>query len=253
MITATGISFVPNGVDILPPLDITFNDGEVTALIGPNGAGKSTLLKLVSGDIRTKGKVVYDTINMKTLKIKELARHRAVLPQESHLSFAFSLREVVALGDLEDDAEDLIDTCLADMGLGNIADRDYLTLSGGQKQRCQMARVLLQIYDSIRKGFKPIVFLDEPTAALDMAHQHQILKTGRNLAKQGLCVVLVVHDLNLATQYSDRIVVLSDGKVYADGPSTEVMTPQMAREVYGHDIDIILHNGIPTVIARPLL
>lgn len=251
MITATGISFIPHGVEILPPMDIVFNDGELTSLIGPNGAGKSTLLKLISGELSTKGIITYDDVTMKALSIRELARHRAVLPQESHLSFAFSLREVVSLGDLEEDAQDLVEQCLDEMGLLEIAERSYLTLSGGQKQRCQMARVLLQVYDSIRKGYNPVLFLDEPTSALDMAHQHQILKTGRLLANQGLCVVLVVHDLNLATQYSDRIVVLSQGKVYADGKVADVMTPKMARDVYKHDIDVITHNGVPTVIAKP--
>ncbi len=251
-IKAKNIYFSPNGIDILPSMDIKFLPGEVTALIGPNGAGKSTLLKLLSGDIKCKGDIVYGNDNIQSLTIKELAKRRAVLPQESFLSFAFSVREVVTLGDLDKDSEDLIDQTLEEVQLLNIAEHNYLTLSGGQKQRCQMARVLVQIYSSMRQGYKPILFLDEPTSAMDMSHQHHILRVGRNLAHKGLCVLVVLHDLTLAAQYAKRVVVLKDGIVYDDGTVDDVMTRGMIDFVYGHPVDIIKHKGQTIIIPNIL-
>lgn len=249
-ITASGVYFRPHGVEILPPMDIEFRAGELTALLGPNGAGKSTLLKLISGDIKSNGVVHYGTDCMTDLNIKELAKRRAVLPQESFLSFAFSTREVVALGDLDEDSEDLIDQCIAEVGLTDLSERSYLTLSGGQKQRCQMARVLVQIYSSMRQGYAPVVFLDEPTSAMDMSHQHHILGIGRRLADKGLCVVVVLHDLTLASQYAQRVVVLRDGTVYTDGAVEQVMTPDMVQDVYKHTVDVVKHKGQVIVIPH---
>lgn len=250
-IKARGIYFCPHGVEILPPMDIVFNAGEVTALLGPNGAGKSTLLKLISGDTRCKGSTVhYGDDFMGGLNIKELAKRRAVLPQESFLSFAFSTREVVALGDLEEDSEHIIDECIAQVGLSDLSEHSYLTLSGGQKQRCQMARVLVQIYSSMEKGYSPVLFLDEPTSAMDMSHQHHILNIGRTLADKGLCVVVVLHDLTLAAQYAQRVVVLKDGEVYADGDVATVITADMVQRVYNHPVDVIKHKGQTIVIPH---
>lgn len=250
-ITAKGLYFRPHGVDILPPMDVDFKAGELTALLGPNGAGKSTLLKLMSGDIPCKGATIhYGDDAMGDLNIKELAKRRAVLPQESFLSFAFSTREVVALGDLEEDSDDIIDECIAEVGLSDLSERSYLTLSGGQKQRCQMARVLVQVYSSMKKGYAPVVFLDEPTSAMDMSHQHHILKIGRTLADKGLCVVVVLHDLTLASHYAQRIVVLKEGQVYADGDVNTVITAHMVQQVYNHPVDVIQHKGQVVVIPH---
>ncbi len=248
-LVARSMRFAPGGVEIISNIDISFRKGELTALLGPNGAGKSTLLKLLSGDIACKsGEVLYGNERMKDLTIKELARRRCVLPQESFLSFAFSVREVVSLGDLEEDSQDIVEECLNNCGLADMAERSYLTLSGGQKQRCQMARVLVQIYDSIGKGFFPVVFLDEPTASMDMAHQHHILKTGRELAQKDLCVVVVLHDLTLASQYAQRVVIMKDGQIYDDGPVNDVMTVQMVQDVYEYAVDVICHKDNLIVI-----
>ena len=254
MLKAKSVYFRPHGVEILPPTDVEFAEGQLTALLGPNGAGKSTLLKLLSGDISCRGEVIYHHDRLQDLTIKALARRRVVLPQESFLSFSFSVREVVSLGDIDDEAKHLIDRCLEEVDLLELSERSYLTLSGGQKQRCQMARVLLQIYDSIERGFKPVVFLDEPTSALDMPHQHHILKVGYDLShQQELCVIVVLHDLNLASQYADRIVMLKDGKVVQDGSVLEVMTEENVSQVYDYEVEILQHKGKHLIIPKNLV
>ncbi len=254
MLKAKGVYFRPHGVEILPPTDVEFTEGQLTALLGPNGAGKSTLLKLLSGDITSRGDVIYHQDQLRSLTIKALARRRVVLPQESFLSFSFTVREVVSLGDIDDEAKHLIDRCLEEVDLLKLSDRSYLTLSGGQKQRCQMARVLLQIYDSIERGFKPVVFLDEPTSALDMPHQHHILKVGHDLSRQqNLCVIVVLHDLNLATQYADRVVMMKEGRIVQDGSVSEVMQEGTVSDVYDYEVEILQHKGKHLIIPKNLV
>ena len=182
------------------------------AVVGQNGAGKSTLLKLLSGELSpTAGEVLVGGRLLSDYAPQDLALRRAVLPQQTILQFAFKARDVVLMGrsphlrgtwaSLED--EEIAERSMYLTETDRFASRVYTSLSGGEQARVNLARVLTQE--------APILLLDEPTTSLDMRHQELIMRTARNLAGEGACVLAVLHDLNLAAAYSDRIAVLQDG------------------------------------------
>ena len=243
MLSAKNIAFTVGQHTIIDPLDIQFRAGEMTALVGPNGAGKSSLLQMLSGEIQSHGIITYGDKSTSDIDITEMAFHRAVLSQSNALSFAFTVREVITLGLLIPDANHIVDKVLDITQLADKQHHNYLTLSGGQKQRCHMARVLAQIYTAMQAGYKPVVFLDEPTASLDITHEHAVLHLAKQLTRDGLAVIIVLHDLNVASQYADRVVMLQDGKIFADGTVAKTLTKKNVETVYQHPVDIIPHKG----------
>lgn len=237
---------------ILDDITINIRAGEVTTLLGPNGAGKSTLLKLLCGEIASDSDISYFGHKRKDWKQAELAKHLGMLPQHSTLSFPFLAREVVELGAIplnipNTQAHALADKYMAMTEVTHLSDRLYPSLSGGEKQRLHLARVLVQLDQA---GDKKILMLDEPTSALDLAHQHNTLKIARYLADEfNTAVVVVLHDLNLAAQYSDRLVMLHQGKVVCDAPPQGALNSNLIRQVYGYDSLITPHPtlGFPMV------
>lgn len=251
-ISATGISYRINNQLILDNLDLELQCGEVTTLLGPNGAGKSTLLKILCNEIENNNRIHYFGQEKNNWNATSLAKQMGILPQHSTLSFAFSVQEVVELGGLPLDLpnaklQPIIATMMNKTGIQHLAHRLYPSLSGGEKQRVHLARVLTQVSQSQQK----IIMLDEPTSALDLSHQHNTLRLARELADEGAAVIIVMHDLNLAAQYSDRVIVLKDGKLQADGTPWEAITPQMIERVYGHHTLVQSHPTLdfPTVYA----
>ncbi len=223
------------GIELLP--------GRVTAVVGPNGAGKSTLLRVLSGEIAPDaGWVRFHGRGPTEWSAAELARRRAVLPQESDLRFPFRVEEVVRLGRTPhpgagETARDRMITAdaLARVGLTALADRIYPTLSGGERQRVQLARVLAQLA-STDGAHVPgrVMLLDEPTSALDLAHQIGVLELARRLARdEGVAVLAVLHDLNLALACADDVTALKDGRVFAAGPAADTLTPSLVAELFG--------------------
>ncbi len=251
-ITATGVSVVIDGVGILSGVDLEVRAGEILALVGPNGAGKSTLLAVLSGDRRpTEGTVSYGDRSIETVKPLALARLRSVLTQENTVSFPFRVREVVEMGrspwartPLAEDDSTAIAAALAETDVSHLADRRYTTLSGGEKARASLSRVLAQR--------TPAVFLDEPTAALDLRHQEDTMRGARRLASSGAAVVVVLHELSLAGAYADRIALVSDGRLRTVGTPTEVLTAELVQEVYGLEVEILTQEttGRPIVLPR---
>lgn len=245
-------SLVLDGNTILDGLDLRFAPGSLTALVGPNGAGKSSLLSLLAGDrAPTTGRVLLDGLPVRDWKVRELARRRAVMPQDHSVRFGFGVREVVAMGRLPHPADPdadarIVEQALATADVQALAERNVQTLSGGEAARTAFARVLAQ--DT------PLVLLDEPTAALDLHHQVTVLRKARALADEGACVITVLHDLNLASAYSDRIVVLDGGRVAADGSPREVLTPELIVRVYRQPVQVIEHptRAIPLVVVLDL-
>ena len=239
LLSATGITVVMGEKTLLNDVSVVARRGEVLGLIGPNGAGKSTLLSVLSGDlIPFSGSVSicgYDPVQASVL---ELAKSRSVMLQDVSVSFAFLVRDVVSMGrrpwartdkSARDDA--IIDAALAATEVNHLSDRDIMTLSGGERARVALSRVLAQQ--------TPVVLLDEPTAALDIGHQEQALGLVRALAKKGAAVIVVLHDLNAAAAYCDRIVCLADGTVAAQGTVAEVYTEETLSAVYGWDIQVV--------------
>ncbi|HZK32722.1 MAG TPA: heme ABC transporter ATP-binding protein [Corynebacterium sp.] len=238
-INAEHITVQVGSATILEDVSMYAAPGEVTGLIGPNGAGKSTLLAALSGDLLpSAGTVRLDGVNPAQTRPRELSRRRAVMLQDTQVAFAFLVRDVVEMGrrpwkGTERAAEDerLIDAALAATGVSALAGRDVTTLSGGERARVALSRVLVQQ--------TPVVLLDEPTAAMDIRHQEQSLGLMRQLARAGVAVVVVLHDLNAAAAYCDRIVCLSGGRVAAAGPVAEVYTGPVLSEVYRWPIQVL--------------
>jgi iron complex transport system ATP-binding protein len=247
----------PWGAPLLHGIDLTVDRGQILGLAGPNGAGKTSLLRLMAGDIPlSAGRVLIGDRPLAEWPRRALARHLAYLPQLSLLNFPYTVEEVVALGRIPHDSgagrdHEIMTEVMAAADITPLRQRLYTRLSGGEKQRVQLARILAQIWDAdTRTG--GLLLLDEPTAALDLAHQQLVLAAVRNLAARGCAVVLVIHDLNLMAAIADRIAVLQGGRLVAAGTPSAVFTEALFREVFAIDVLIQRHpdRAQPLVIAR---
>jgi iron complex transport system ATP-binding protein len=217
--------------------------GEVVAVVGPNGAGKSTLLSVVAGDRRPEtGRVSIVGCEVAALSTDELSRTRAVLGQDLPVGVPFTVAELVSLGrhphrrdPANSDERDraVVSWAIGAVGMDGWEDRVVATLSAGERLRAHFARVLAQE--------APVLLLDEPTASLDLAHQEHVLALSGSMAGAGRAVVAVLHDLNAASRYANRIVVLDRGRVRADGSPREVLTADLLSSVYRHPLEVIDH------------
>lgn len=240
------------GRTVLSEVDLTVTAGEVLALVGPNGAGKSTLLAALAGDLPAEsGEVRVDGRPAAAWTPAELALRRAVLPQSAELSFPFAVEEVVRMGRAPwagtaaaEDDDRAVRAALAAAEVTGFAGRSFAALSGGERARVALARVLAQR--------AALLLLDEPTAALDLRHQELVLRVCRERAAAGDAVVVVLHDLGLAGAYADRVAVLHEGRIAAEGPPGRVFDPELLTRVYSQPVEVIDHprTGEPLVIPR---
>ena len=251
-IAAQGVSAKLGGRLVLDDVDIEVRTGEVLALVGPNGAGKSTLLGVLAGDREPMtGAVELVGRPISAWSATEAAMRRAVLLQNVTLSFPFTVGQVVAMGrapwvrtSREDDDDAAVARAMARTDTTGFAERVFGTLSGGEKARVALARVLAQETQ--------VVLLDEPTAALDLHHQELVLGLARDRAAAGDAVVVVLHDLNLAAGYADRVAVLDGGRLAAIGSPAQVLEPELLSRVYRHQVEVIAHptTGAPIILAK---
>lgn len=246
-VSARNISFSYGTKQILHDVNIDVEPGKVVGLLGPNGTGKSTLLGVLTGDMQPSGgEVLLNDQSIGEYTRKELARTRAVMPQASDFPFAYLVRDIVAMGraswDTGEEENDLIiDAAMAHTRVGDMAGRDITSLSGGESARVTLARVLAQDAS--------IVFLDEPTAALDVSHQERTMATCVRLAEEGKTVVAVMHDIQLAAAYCDLIALMHDGKIVSYGPPHEVLTSERLSAIYDWPIRVLtLEDGELAVI-----
>ena len=251
-IVATGVGVELDGNRILRAVDLTVAPGEVVALVGPNGAGKSTLLSALSGDVPlSDGSIEIAGRVLASYRHLDLARERAVLTQDNQLSFPFTVEQVVTMGrspwartERLDEDEEAIGSAMAAMDIEHLVARRFTSLSGGEKARVSLARVLAQR--------TPIVMLDEPTAALDLRHQEEVMRAVRDLAAAGTAVLVVIHDLSLAAAYADRVAIIAKGTLVAVGAPEAVLTVERVSEVYGLPVDVSLASGRPVIVpVRP--
>jgi iron complex transport system ATP-binding protein len=260
MLTARDIYFSRGSRNILEAVSGELRPGRVTALVGPNGAGKSTLLKLFAGELSPDGgRIELGGKTLPELDPRAIAQRRAVLPQESHLAFAFLVRDVVMMGRFPHlrDGEtprdgEICGAALAKVEAAHLAERLYPTLSSGEKQRVQLARVLAQIWEPPSEG-PCYLLLDEPTAGLDLAHQHDALRAAQEWARGGAVVLAVLHDLNLAMTYADDAWVLDNGRLAAAGPIEEVLTIALIERVFNVAVELLPRPGAarPVILTRP--
>ncbi len=250
MIRAEHVTVELGGRRVVDAVDLEVPAGELLALVGPNGAGKSTLLSVIAGERRADaGRMLLGDRPVELMEPLELARIRSVLTQDNAVSFPFRVSEVVEMGrspwartparELDDSA---LQAALERADVAHLVERRFTELSGGERARVSLARVLAQE--------TPVVLLDEPTAALDLRHQEDVLRIARGLAAEGRTVVVVLHDLSLAGAYADRVALLEAGRMRAVGTPLEVLTEPLVAEVYGLSVEVIVRDGRPLVIPR---
>lgn len=229
---------------VLQGFSLEVERGDFLAVVGPNGSGKSTLVRTICRAIRPQaGRVSLEGQDLSRLPARALARKMAVVAQETAVEFELTAHEVVALGriphlrPLRGESEQdraVVRRAMALTNTADLAERLVTRLSGGERQRVMVARALAQEPE--------ILILDEPTAHLDIAHQVELLDLTRRLNReQGLTVIAVLHDLNLASQYADRLLMLKAGRSWADGAPEAVLTEQNIMAVYGSRVKVIPH------------
>jgi iron complex transport system ATP-binding protein len=230
-----GVRFAYGSRPAVDGVTLTARQGEFVGLLGPNGAGKSTVVRLVAGLLAPQsGTVRLAGLDPATAPRRQVARVCALVPQEPRLDWPFTVREAVMMGRAAHQGllgipgrldAGAVDGALSACDLRHLADRRVDALSGGERRRVFFARALAQ---------EPrVLLLDEPTAFLDLAHQVAAMEMARVAARGGLCVVAVLHDLNQAAAACDRLVVMGDGRVVAEGPPAEVLTAERVRQVWG--------------------
>ena len=228
-----------NNKTVVEDVSLKIEKGKITSFIGPNGAGKSTVLSMISRLIaKDSGDVLIDGKDMNSFKSNELAKKIAILKQANHINIRLTIRELVAFGRFPYSQGKLtkedwvyVDEAIEYMELADMQDKFLDQLSGGQQQRAFIAMVIAQNTE--------YVLLDEPLNNLDMKHSVQIMKVLRRLTDElGKTVIIVIHDINFASCYSDYIVALKDGKVVHNGPTEQVINSNVLKEIYDMDIEI---------------
>nr|WP_157250913.1 ABC transporter ATP-binding protein [Nonomuraea typhae] len=240
---------------IVNGLDLGIEAGTVTTIIGPNGCGKSTLLRALGRLLKPSGgEVLLDGKKISSISTKEVARVLTVLPQSPSAPEGLTVADLVARGrhphqtwyrQWSSDDEKAVGTALHMTGLSDLAERPLDELSGGQRQRAWISMALAQGTD--------LLLLDEPTTFLDLAHQVEVLELVRHLHVQaGRTIVMVLHDLNLAARYADRLVAMRDGRVIAAGTPHEVLTEELIRDVFDLDSKVIPDPVAGTPLVVPI-
>ncbi len=248
-LSLTNVSAKRGKRDIVNNVSLEVREGEVVALVGPNGAGKSSILATLSGDLTPeRGEAMLMGRPTSSYRPMQQARLRAMLLQANQVSFPFLVQQVVDMGRSpwagqpeEERDDEAVALAIDSVEIGRLVARRFNELSGGERARVSLARVLAQE--------TPIVLLDEPTAALDLHHQERVMGLIRQLGHDGKSVVVVVHDLNLAAAYADRVALIVDGRIDATGSPAEVITTERISEVYRVDVDVLSDNDGRQVVV----
>lgn len=236
---------------VLKGIDLRLDKPEFVCIMGPNGVGKSTLIHCINKILKpTGGSVLLDGRDVSEMKLKEVAEHLGYVPATSEDLFPLTVVDTVMVGlqndfrfgTTKDDLARVYDV-LRLMKIEHLAMRNFNELSAGQHQKVVLARGLVRT--------PPAVLLDEPTSNLDIKHQIEVVKVLSRLPRErGMLVVMISHDINITAKFADRIVMIHDGEIFADGDPSDVLTKENIRTVYGVDADIIQVNGRPHVILN---
>ncbi|VVB64108.1 Cobalamin import ATP-binding protein BtuD [uncultured archaeon] len=248
-ISIKGLSFSYNSTKILDDVNLELDDSEIMSLVGPNGSGKTTLLKCIDRILKPKGSIHLDGKDMGGMSRQEIARSVGYVPQSSSSALATTVFDTVLMGrrphiswqvgdaDLGKVADILDLLCISDLAL-----RDFGQLSGGQKQKVLIARALAQ---------EPsVLLLDEPTSNLDMKHQLEVMEIVRDMVNEkNISAIMAIHDLNLAARFSDKLVMLKRGRIYASGTPNSMLSVENIRKVYGVEAVVMQNLERPYIIA----
>ena len=260
LLEADRASFHIHGRALVEHASLSIYPGELVAIVGPNGAGKTTLVRLLTGEaVPSAGHVRFDGVDVATLPTWALASRRAVMAQAARLAFPFAVAEVVRLGVdnvgrklTADHRRSIIDGALQAADVSSLAGRLYQTLSGGEQQRVQFARALAQLRAGRATTLRQVLFLDEPVASLDLNHQLALMEAASREAAQGAGVVAILHDLNLAATFADRLLVMSQARIVANGPPREILTRELVKSAFGVDLPVSQTpaRGLPFVLPQ---
>ena len=269
-LTAVDLSVRAGKATLLAQASLSLESGEIVAVVGPNGAGKTTLIRTISGDIapaegsvRLAGKPLGDWSG------NELAQRRSVMSPDGGVAFGFTAREVALMGrmpihggDPTQRDEDMVDGLLEAVDCSGLGERAFSTLSTGERQRVQLARAIAQVGndpdtapdDVTSASRESYLLLDEPTSSLDPAHQHTAMRLLRRQADAGIGVLAVLHDLNLAAAYADRIVLMKDARIVETGEPVEIMDAELLERVFEVPMLVVPHPSLPhaLVVAKPV-
>jgi len=249
-----GVSFSYSSRPALEDVTVKVAEGEVLGLVGPNGSGKTTLLRCINNILKPKkGVVLIEEKDTRNIKLRELAKLIGYVPQVTTSSFPSTVFDIVLLGrrpyvtwGVSSRDKEIVSQILSLMGIEDLALRRLNELSGGERQKVIIARALAQ---------EPqVLLLDEPTSNLDIKHQLEVLGIIRSVVKQkAIAAVIAIHDLNLASRFSDKIVLLYKGRIYDAGEPAKVLTQENIKTVYGVDVEIYNNSGIPYIVpVRPV-
>lgn len=251
MIDIDGVGFSYSSTPVLKDVTASIEGPGFVSILGPNGVGKSTLIHCINKILTpTGGTVFIDGADVKGISIKDLAKEVGYVPYSANDTFPLSVVDTVLMGrhphskwgSLNDDL-DMVYSTLSLLGISDLAMRPFNELSAGQHQKVMLARGLVQ---------EPkILLLDEPTSNLDVRHQIGVAKMLRKLAiEKNILVIMICHDINIAAKYSDKIILLSGGSIFAMGTPAEVITKGNLKEVYGVFSEIVDDDGAPHVILK---
>ena len=239
------ISYKIKNKTILKDVNLELKIGKISSLIGPNGAGKSTLVNLISGDMKpTKGEIYYNNTNIEKVSLVKRAEIRSVLSQSQSVIFNYYVREIIEMGWIEEIKikSGLFEKCLKkvinECNLTKLINRKYNTLSGGEQKRVQLARTMIQLYENYEKN--KFIILDEPTSSMDPKHVVNLIRLMKTKIKIGYSVFMVIHDINLAYQISDEIILLKNGEIFDQGLTKKIITKENIKKVF--DMSISLNN-----------
>jgi len=236
VIEAAAVSVRVGAKALVEQVSLAIAPGERIALVGPNGAGKSTLLRVIAGELTpSAGAIALKGRALRSYRPKALALHRAVLSQNISVAFPFTVADVVRMGAGDGrgaKSDELVAQALAEVDLAAFGERIITTLSGGEQQRAHFARVLVQLACGEAAHGPGVLLLDEPTASLDLRHQLDLIAATERCSARGITVVAILHDLNLATLFAERVVVLDRGRVVADGAPRDTITDATLEQVF---------------------
>ena len=248
MLQLTDLTIKRGDLTVADNINVTFEQGKVYTILGPNGTGKSSMLKTIFGELPHQGKITYNQMQLEHSKLAKWRKPIGYMPQDSRVDASLTALEVVVLGRMDSLTMRVSDellteaaTIMTQLGIGHLAQRDVLNLSGGQRQMVMFAQVLLREPE--------ILILDEPVSALDMHHQLNLLEeVCRYTKEKNLITIMVLHDLSLAAQFSDEILLLGEGKVQGKGDAHQVLLPETINRLYRVNVELLYcSEGLPVV------